>query len=90
MTIETSLANRAEIIIRKMHKVKHRLRNYRKNTLERSYKKGHIISYLCGSLNNMNIENTDLGVPMAQHKQIRLGTMRLQVQSLASLSGLRI
>ena len=27
---------------------------------------------------------------MAQWKQIRLGTMRLQVQSLASLSGLRI
>ena len=32
-----------------------------------------------------------LGVPvMVQRKQIRLGTMRLQVQSLASLSGLRI
>ena len=27
---------------------------------------------------------------MVQRKQIRLGTMRLQVQSLASLSGLRI
>ena len=27
---------------------------------------------------------------MAQWKQIRLGTMRLQVRSLASLSGLRI
>ena len=27
---------------------------------------------------------------MAQQKQIRLGTMRLQVQSLPSLSGLRI
>ena len=27
---------------------------------------------------------------MAQRKQIRLGTMRLQVQSLVSLSGLRI
>ena len=27
---------------------------------------------------------------MAQQKQIQLGTMRLQVQSLASLSGLRI
>ena len=32
-----------------------------------------------------------LGVPiMAQQKQIRLGTMRLQVGSLASISGLRI
>ena len=32
-----------------------------------------------------------LGVPiMAQQKLIRLGTMRLQVQSLASLSGLWI
>ena len=32
-----------------------------------------------------------LGVPvMAQWKRIRLGTMRLQVQSLALLSGLRI
>ena len=32
-----------------------------------------------------------LGVPvMAQQKRIRLGTMRLQVQSLASLSELRI
>ena len=31
------------------------------------------------------------GVPiMAQWKRIRLGTMRLRVQSLASLSGLRI
>ena len=27
---------------------------------------------------------------MAQQKQIQLGTMRLQIQSLASLSGLRI
>ena len=33
----------------------------------------------------------DIGVPiMAQQKQIPLGTMRLQVRSLASLSGLRI
>ena len=32
----------------------------------------------------------NLGVPvMAQQKQIQLGTMRLQVRSLASLSGLR-
>ena len=32
-----------------------------------------------------------MGVPiMARWKQIRLGTMRLQVQFLASLSGLRI
>ena len=31
------------------------------------------------------------GVPiMAQQKQVRLGTMRLRVQSLASLSGSRI
>ena len=31
------------------------------------------------------------GVPMvAQRKRIRLGTMRLRVQSLASMSGLRI
>ena len=31
------------------------------------------------------------GVPaVAQQKQIRLGTMRMQVQSLALLSGLRI
>ena len=31
------------------------------------------------------------GVPvMAQQKQIQLGIMRLQIQSLASLSGLRI
>ena len=33
----------------------------------------------------------NIGVPiMVQQKQIQLGTMRLQVQSLASLSGLRI
>ena len=32
-----------------------------------------------------------MGVPIVVHrKQIRLGTMRLQVRSLASLSGLRI
>ena len=31
-----------------------------------------------------------LGVPRAQQKRIQLGTMRLQVQSLASFSGLRI
>ena len=35
--------------------------------------------------------NISLGVPVAmQRKQIRLGTMRLRVRSLASLSGLRI
>ena len=35
--------------------------------------------------------NSKLGVPVAeQWKRIRLVTMRLQVQSLASLSGLRI
>ena len=37
------------------------------------------------------IKNHDFGVPvLAQWKQIQLGTMRLQVQSLALLSGLRI
>ena len=37
------------------------------------------------------IQKYMLGVPfVAQRKQIRLGTMRLQVRSLASLSGLRI
>ena len=36
-------------------------------------------------------KKTKKGVPVvAQGKQIRLGTMRLQVRSLASLSGLRI
>ena len=39
----------------------------------------------------INIYKSKLGVPIvAQQKQIRLGTMKLQVQSLASLSGLRI
>ena len=38
-----------------------------------------------------NIKSSTFGVPvMAQQKQIRLGIMRLRVQSLASLSGLRI
>ena len=37
------------------------------------------------------LEKQKLGVSVvAQWKQIRLGTMRLPVQSLASLSGLRI
>ena len=38
-----------------------------------------------------DLKTSILGVPiMAQWKEIRLGTMRLQVQSLALLSGLRI
>ena len=38
-----------------------------------------------------NLKNTSIGVSIVeQWKQIRLGTMRLQVQSLAVLSGLRI
>ena len=37
------------------------------------------------------IKNTTAGVPvLAQWKRIRLGTIRFQVRSLASLSGLRI
>ena len=37
------------------------------------------------------LKNTCLGVPVVvKQKQIRLGTMRFRVQSLASLSGLRI
>ena len=37
------------------------------------------------------IKDTDLGVPvMVQRKRLWLGTMRLRVQSLASLRGLRI
>ena len=43
--------------------------------------------------NNKNLSNKNLktGVPIvAQRKQIRLGTMRVWVRSLASLSGLRI
>ena len=37
------------------------------------------------------LEKRDYGVPvLAQWKQIQLGTMRLQVLSLALLSGLRI
>ena len=37
------------------------------------------------------IYKTETGVPVvAQWKQIRLGNMRLRVQSLASLNGLRI
>jgi len=40
---------------------------------------------------NAKIKNKKNGIPVvAQRKQVRLGTMRLQVQSLASLSGLRI
>ena len=39
----------------------------------------------------MTIKKICFGVPvMAQWKQIRLGAMRLRVQSQASLSGLRI
>ena len=44
-------------------------------------------------INPLSIASTEniFGVPaMAQQKQIRLGTMRLQVQSLALLSELRI
>ena len=38
-----------------------------------------------------NLKMNKMGVPiMAQQKQIRLGTMRLWVRSLAWLSGLRI
>ena len=40
---------------------------------------------------NYKHKNGYTGVPvMAQQKQIQLGTMRLQVWSLASLSGLKI
>ena len=40
---------------------------------------------------NESIYKAETGVPIvAQWKRIRLGIMRLQVQSLASLSGLRI
>ena len=40
---------------------------------------------------NCDIENGEAGVPLVtQWKQIRLGTMRLRVQSLALLSGIRI
>ena len=43
------------------------------------------------NLNQVSSKPKTLGVPfVAQQKQIRLGTMGLQVQSLASLSGLRI
>ena len=41
--------------------------------------------------NYINTQKLLLGVPIvAQRKRIRLGTIRLQVQSLASISGLRI
>ena len=37
------------------------------------------------------VKNGNIGVPvMVQQKQIKLGTMRFQVRSLASHSGLRI
>jgi len=39
-------------------------------------------------MSQKNLKEGDLVV--AQQKQIRLGAMKLQVQSLASLSGLRI
>ena len=39
----------------------------------------------------LGLKMAHIGVPvMAQQKQIQLGTMKLQVQSLALLSGLRI
>ena len=42
------------------------------------------------SIKNLKILKNN-GVPIvAQQKQIRLGTMRLQIRALASLSGLRI
>ena len=38
-----------------------------------------------------HIKYTNMGVPvMVRGKQIQLGTLRLQVRSLASLNGLRI
>ena len=43
------------------------------------------------SVHEYKAPSSGLGVPvMAQWKQIQLGTMRLQVRSLPSLSGLRI
>ena len=42
-------------------------------------------------LKNLSLTNAYIGVPVVvQQKDIRLGTMRLQVPSLASFSGLRI
>ena len=44
----------------------------------------------CKNLNNLHHKNVDTGVPIVvQWKRIQLGTMRLRVQFLASLSGLR-
>ena len=50
-----------------------------------------IASYQTKCIMSAHFLKNKNGVPiMAQQKQIRLGTMRLRVQSLASLIGLRI
>ena len=55
---------------------------WRSSSYHETNKDGNAWSYLYSTLS---------GVPVvAQQKQIRLGTMRLQVQSLASPNGLRI
>ena len=55
------------------------------------YKENKLTGRGFGEQKIRSIELTDAGVPVvAQWKQIRLGTMRLQVRSLASLTGLRI